>query len=331
MRKYIYCLFVFLLTACTAPTVTPNPAEIALTMLSSKVQAEATQAAVNSIFTATAQVAASTTTAQAINTEAAVAMQKRIDAQATSDQQRFDAQATQQRADIDAQATQQRIDADAREAQDRRDMEATAVQNRLNVETTQQAEATVRADSMTQVVLPLHNSWTQQAVEQEILIATNEVELSNLRVQQQQQTNTIEWALPFLIAVILAIAVVVFILRYSRAREFKNDDGDIELIVFDGDKAMKPALMAKPMLLLGTNQMPDMVPPAEQSHVTERAQMIKALSVMPAQVTPNAAGAFNKYFSQDDQKKMPVIEVLQPDQVGQQILNEIEGQVVEEG
>jgi len=307
MKKYYFVLLIFLLSACSA-TPTPNPVEISLTMIADKVKAEATQGAVNSIFTATAQVAAATYTAQAIGTQEAVTQQARVDAQATSVQARADAQATQQRLDTDARATQQRIDADATQAQARRDAQATSDQARLDLSATQEAEAIAREMAITQAVQPTHDLWTQQAVEQAIIIGTNEVELSNLSVQQQRQTNTVEWVVPFLIALLLAAAIVLFIVRWSRAREFRNEDGDIEVVVFDGNQVVKPALLAKPMLLLGTNSMPDMVSPGEQARVTERAQAIKALAVMPQQTTTNATGAFNKYFGEPKENPYEIID-----------------------
>lgn len=299
MKKYKLLLLLLFLTACSAetPVPTPDPAEVMLTMFANKVNAEATQAAVNSVFTATAQVAAATYTAQAIGTQEAVTQQARIDAQATADQQR-----------ADIQATQQRIDAVSTEAQARRDMEATAAQARLDIQTTQQAEVIATAGMMTQMVLPMHNSWTQQAVEQSIIIGTNQVELSNLEVAQQRDTNKLEWAVPFSVALLLSVAAVVFILRYSNAREFKNDDGEIDVIVFGGNKVYKPALAAKPLLLLDSNQMPDLVSPAEQAKVTERAQAVKAISVMPVQTSNNASGAFNKYFSSPQEKPYEIID-----------------------
>ncbi len=57
--------------------------------------------------------------------------------------------------------------------------------------------------------------------------------------------------------------------------------------------------------------MPQLTAPAEQSKVTERAQMIKALAVMPAQTSNSAAGAFNTYFSSSREKPYDIIDAEQ--------------------
>ena len=298
MKKYSIIFLALFLTGCiTPPVATPNPAEVGLTMFADKVNAEATQAAVNSVFTATAQMYAVTATYQAAGTQEAVTQRARLDAEATSQQKR-----------MDTQATQQRIDADATQAQARREMEAQATQARMDIESTQQAQATANAFAMTQAVAPTHNLWTQQAVEQQIVIGTNEVELSNLAVQQQRDTNTIDWALPALASIGLTITAVVYVLRYSRTREIRNDDGEVEMVIFDNIKAIKPALMAKPVLLLEAMTMPDVASPAEQARVTERAQAVQALKAMPATTTPSAAAAFNKYFSAAQEKPYDIVD-----------------------
>lgn len=312
MKKYSLIFLAIFLTGCLAtPAPTANPAEVGLTMFADKINAEATQAAVNSVFTATAQIYAVTATYQAAGTQEAVTQQARMDAQATADQDRKDAQATQQRIDADARATQQRIDADATQAQARRDAEATSAQARLDVESTQQAQGTATAFSVTQAVLPTHALWTQQAVEQQVILGTNAVELSNLEVQQQRQTNTIDWALPSLAAIGLTITAVVYVLRHSRTREIKDEDGKVQVLIFDNQTALKPGLMAKPVLELKAMNMPDLASPAEQARVTERSQMIEALAAMPAQTSNSAAGAFNTYFSSTREKPYDIIDAEQ--------------------
>lgn len=296
MKKYSIIILALFLSAC-ATTPTPNPAEIGLTMFADKVKAEATQASVNSVYTATAQVYAVTATYQAVGTQEAVTAQARQDAEATAQQERADAQATADQRRVDAQATQQRIDADATQAQARRDMEIQATQMRLDIESTQQAQATANAFMMTQAVMPTHNLWTQQAVEQQIIIGTNEVALSNLEVEQQKQTNTVEWVVPFLIAFGLAAAAVVYILRYSRAREYRDDDGNVQVILLDNEKAIRPDRFTGPVLDIKGMKMPLLAPPAEQAEVTKRAQMVDAIKAMPATTSNNAASAFNSAFT----------------------------------
>mgnify|MGYP003419049368 CR=1 FL=1 len=304
MKKYIIFFALFLTGCGTAnvstltPTATPNAGEIALSMMQSQLEANATAQQVGLQFTATAQIMAQTATAQQIVVEAGYTQQARMDAQATADQKR-----------ADAQATQMRMDAEATQARERRDQEIQATQMRLDIESTQQAQATANSFSMTQQVAPTHNFWTQQAVEQQIVIATNEVELSNLAVKQQQQTNTIEWAVPFSIALILAVAAVIYILRFSRVREFKNDNGDLEGVIVDGDTVVRMDLFPTPVLQLKDMTMPQLAAPADQRAVTERAQAIKALAAMPAQTTSNAAAAYSTYFSQNKEKPYDIVDV----------------------
>lgn len=291
----------FLLAACATPagptpfpTATPNPGEIALQMVQQQMAAEATQQVVGLQFTATAQVIGLTSTHQAVGTQEAITQQARNDAQATADQARRD-----------AQATQQRIDADATQAQARRDVEATSEQARLDLSATQQAQATSTAFGMTQMVMPTHNLWTQQAVEQEIIIATNEVELSNLAVQQQQQTNTLDWAVPMSIAIVLTLGVLAYAYGHSQVREIKNSDGDVDVIIFRNEKMISPRLMPKPMLMLGTAEMPDMTSREEQSEIVRREQGVRALAVMPVNPTAAGAAAFNSYFSIPEKREQP--------------------------
>lgn len=290
-----------LLAACATsagptprPTETPNPGEIALQMVQQQMAAEATAQVVGLQFTATAQVIGQTATVQAYATQAAITQQARFDAQATSDQAlRF------------AQATQQRIDADATQAQARRDAEATAEQARLNLYATQQAQATTTAFVMTQAVIPTHNLWTQQAVEQQIIMATNEVELSNLAVEQQQQTNILDWAVPMGIAILLTIGLLAYVWSHAQVREIKNADGDVDILIFKNQKAISPKLLPKPVLMLDSGQMPDVTNPQEQSEIVRREQGVRALAVMPVNPAGHAANAFNSYFAQPEKREQP--------------------------
>lgn len=300
MKRYLL-LLALLLTACGSgptpqgtPTPTPNPAEIALQMFQQQMGAEATQQIVGLHFTATAQVVAATVTQQAVETQAAITHQARMDAEATSAQERRD-----------AQATQQRIDAESTQAQARIDAQSTADQARLDLQATQTAEQIAREFSMTQAVLPTHNLWTQQAIEQDILLATNEVELSNLAVEQQRQTNTLDWAVPMGIAILLSLALVVYVWSHSRVREIKNDDGGIELIIFDNKHAIKPHLLPKPMLTLESGDMPDMTDKQEQSDIVRREQGIRALANMPVNPTGQGAQTFNHFFGAGEKPAQP--------------------------
>lgn len=278
-----------------------------MTMFADKINSEATQARIDSIFTATAQVYGVTATYQAVGTQEAVTQQARIDAQATSDQARMDAQATADQRRADAQATQQRIDADATQAQERRDAEATAEQARLDVESTQQAQGTAVAATMTQMVIPTNNLLDLQQKQIDIELAKNELELSNLEVEQQRDTNTVDWAAPLSFAVFFALAAAVSAFVYLQTRELKDEDGRTTVIITKG-KVIKPALFTGPLLDLKNMDMPLLAPPAEQSRVTERAQMVEALAVMPVNTSNAAAGAFNQYFGQQKEKPYDIVD-----------------------
>jgi hypothetical protein len=318
MKKILILIpLLFILAACGegqvaqgTPTPTPNPGDIALQMVQQMMAAEATQQVVGLQFTATAQVMAVTSTHQAVGTQEAITQQARMDAQATADQALRFAQATQQRLDV----------------------EATQAQAKLNLQATQQAEATSTAFVMTQAVMPTHNLWTQQAVEQQIIIATNEVELSNLAVQQQRQKNPWEWSLPMLGAVVLVIGFLLYVRNHSKVREIKNADGGVDVLILNGETMITPRLLPKPVFDIETGQMPDMTDPAQQAEIVRRDQGIRALEVMPVNPAGHAVSAFNGYFSDTtDAKKIPPVEILKPEDIGHNILEEIEGQVVEEG
>jgi hypothetical protein len=308
MKRNITILFfaTLLLTSCGEPASpltagTPTnlgPAEIAATMMQVQLAAEATQQVVSVHMSATAQVVGVTSTSQAVETQIAVTQQARIDAESTAEQERRD-----------IQATQARIDADATQAQARIDAESTAEQARLDVVSTQQAAGTATAFVITMAALPTSNSLTQIANEQNIILKNNEVELSNLAVDQQREKNTPEWVVPFLIAILAAVVGAIYVIRYSRVREVKNDDGDIELLIIDGDRAIRPALLAGPVLEMGDEfAMPLLTSSAEQAKVTERAQAISAIKSMPAQTTQQAAQTFNKYFGSNRNDMFDVID-----------------------
>lgn len=284
-------------TPAITATPSPNPGEIALNMIQQQMAAEATSQVVGLQFTATAQVMGVTATHQAVGTQEAVTQQARMDAQATADQIRRDAQATQQRIDL----------------------EATQVQARLDLSATQKAEEVQRAFMLTQAVAPTHDMWTARAVEQQIIIATNDVELSNLAVQQQQQTNTLEWAIPMGIAVLLTVGLLAYVYSQAQIRVIPNGDGDADVIIFKNERAFKPALLPKPMLILGTGEMPDMTNQAEQSEIVRREQGIKALSVMPVSPAGHGVTAFNSFFSEE--KKEQPYEIVQADALPAELID----------
>lgn len=315
--------------ACESPTPTPSAADVALTMISDQVNAQATQAKFESIAAVTQQIAAATATQQAVYVQATQLVQARVDAQATANKADANAQATSQQARQDAQATQQRMDFEATQVQARLDAEATSQQARLDLMATQQGSGTATAWAVTQAVIPLHDSWTQQAVQQEILLATNEVEMSNLKVKQQQDTNVFQWLVPMLFAIGTAIAGALWLANNSRVREVKDAEGTPQFVIIDNQKMIIPRLMPKPVLMLEDNGAPDLVDPKEQAEIVKRDQGIQALEVMPERTTDSAQEMYGGLFL-EEQKKLPTIEFVTPDKIAAGVLDDIEGQVIEE-
>jgi hypothetical protein len=291
-----------------------------MTMGAQQLDARATQARVDQVFTMTAQIYQITATAQA-----------QIYIQGTAEQARKDAVATDQQSRRDAAATQARRDVEATEVQYRRDVEATAQQYQQNVIGTGTAQQAAIWNGMTQSAVPTHAAWTQQAVEAEQTLTTNSLQLSDLQVEKQRQTNTVSWFLPYSAAIVAVIVVAVVMLRRSRVHEVKNEDtGVVEGLLLDADTLIRPQLLTGPVLKLGKDgpHVPQVSDPGEQSEVTRRAQAIEALRAMPTQQpTANATLMSNSVFSES---KKPVIEVLQPGQASRIILDELSDQVVEE-
>lgn len=325
MKRHPYLLLLFLamlLVSCGQVTPTPagvGPVDIAGTMVQYQVAAGATSNAVSIQMSATAQVIGATSTQYAYATQAAVTEQARVYAQATSDQARQD-----------AQATQARIDFEATQAQARRDAEATSQQARLDVESTTTASGMQTAFAITQTAIPPANTMTAIANNQAIALANNEVEKSNLDVEQQRQKNSVEWVTPYLIALVATVVGAIFVIRYSRVRELKNDDGDVEGFLVDGDKFIRPRLLGEPVIILDGEEVKaaPISDHAEQAEVTRRSQAVDALKNMPVNPTSQAGQTFNKFF--DQQRPRPKIEVLQDGQLPRVILDDIEDQVVQE-
>lgn len=269
-------------TPITTPTVI-SPGEVALTMISQKVNAEATQMAVNVQFTATAQVIGVTVTAQA-----------RADGLATAEQQRRDAQATAAKEQAWAVATEQQRRQDAAATQARMDAVSTAEQAERNVIGTATAQQQNYYNGMTQQVLPTHAAWTQQAVEQAQIIATNEVELSNLQVVRQQKSNLLQAFGPYTVAAIAIVVAAVVMLRYSLAREFKNEETGVIEAVFltDQKKMVRPQLLPGAVLDLSGKEptVPLLTDAANQADIVRRAQGVEAIRSIPPNTSPQVLG-----------------------------------------
>ena len=272
-----------------APQLTPtspNPAEIALTMMANEMNAKATQQMIGIQFTATAQVIEATRNVE--STQAAISI---------TEQARRDAQATDQQGRQDAQATEQRRRDDAATEQARKDAQSTAEQGRLDAINTQSAQATATWDAMTKTAVYPHATLTAIAVNQEMILATNDVEKSNLEVERQTTSNWFQAMTPYFSVIFILALVGVVLIRKSRVNEIANKEtGVVEGVVIDNKKIAKPQLMTRPLLMLEDGK-EEAVDPKEQSEVTRRAQGVEAFRVMPTQApTPMAAGMMNNLF-----------------------------------
>jgi hypothetical protein len=315
MKKFILIVFLFL-TACGSsgsypygtPTPTPNPGEIALQMMQQQMAANATAQVVGLSFSATAQVVGVTATANQLIIEGQRTEQARVDAAATSEQHRQDAQATSEQHRQDVQATQARMDADTAATQ----AAAAAAQARIDAQSTSDSLATATFTVMTLTAIPPHATLTQIAVNNAIVVSTQEVERSELSLQQQRDTNVIQWLFPIIGAIFLFVGLALYFWNQSQVRVEKNEDGDIDVIIFKNQKAFKPALFARPMLDLVTNDMPLLTDANTQNEVTRREQAIRALAAMPVHPTGNGTNAFNDVFS-TSQKREDAFEIIEGD------------------
>ena len=288
MRKIILLTFLFL-TSCAGaatplpipPTPTPNAGEIALQMMQSQMEANATSQAVGLQFTATAQVIAAT---------------------ATANQMIFNGQQTEQaRRDEVATAEQAQMNAEATAIQKRNEIAAT--QQRLDIESTQSSNATATFVVLTLSAVPTSAALTQIANEQNIALSNNEIEQSNLAVEQQRQKNTVEWAAPFIIAFMAALVGAVFVIRYSRTREIRDEDGGVQVLILDNKNVISPKLLAGPVLDVEEMKMPQLVSGTEQREVTMRAQTIEALKSIPVDPSRNGKMLFDDVFGTKKQEE----------------------------
>jgi hypothetical protein len=271
----------------TLPTATPGAdgvIDVAGTMAMAQMNANAAQQAVGISYTATSQVIMVTVTAQAREDGLATAEQQRRDAAATAAKEQAWAVATDQQHRQDVAATQARIDADATAQQAERNMIGTAT-----------AQQQTFYNNMTMAVQPTHAIWTQQAVVVAQALATNEVALSNLEVEQQSQKNTPEWVIPLLIAIAATVAGVFYLVRHSFVREIRNPEtGVVEAVIFNNSQVVKPALVTGPVLTVGkVISLPLLADP----EVMRREQLVQALHAMPTQApTPMAQGLMQGVF-----------------------------------
>jgi len=308
MKNNFAFLFLFLfLSACAStpvemiatPTQTPNPGEIALNMIQQQMAAEATSQILGLQFTATAEVIGITATSQAVGTAEAIAQQVRIDAQATSDQARRDAQATQQRKDSDA-ATEQAY----------KDAKLSTEQAVIALQQTQSADATATFTSMTLTAIPPHATLTQIYVDNQIVLATQDVERAALALKQARDTNVITWLVPLLIALVATGAGLLWVIRESRWHVIKNDDGDVEGFGHD-EKFIVPKLLPGPVLNLRTSDMPQLTGSTNQAEIVRNEQKIRALLAIPNNPTESGKAAFNQFFG--DVKNEDPFEIIEGD------------------
>lgn len=307
MKKNIFVLLcVLVLTACggsdatytATATPTPNAGEIALSMMQKQLEAQATAQAVGLQFTATAAVAGTTATAQQVIVESGWTQQARVDAEATAQQARMDAEATAQQNRENAEATAQQRRADA-----------AATQQRMDMEGTQSAQATALWDAITMTAMPPAATMTQIAYVQNIALANNEIEKSNLEVEKARQTNTVDWVIKYSVVLMAAIVGALFVIRYSRTREVRDEDGGVQVLVLDNNKVISPKLLAGPVLEVDSMTMPELVNRDEQREVVKRAQTIEALKAIPTEPSKNAMPLFADVFGA--QKKEDPFEIVE--------------------
>lgn len=175
--------------------------------------------------------------------------------------------------------------------------------------------------------LPTAQALTQIANEQVITLKDNEVEKSRQEIAELRATTFQRNVLPYIVVVALLGGALLWMIRRSRWTVIKNDDGDVEGFGHD-ETFIRPSLMPGPVLDLKAQTIPLLTDSANQSEIVKRDQALRALANMPVNPTSSGVQAFNDMFS--GQKALPVVEVIQPDQVSE-ILEEIEGQVMEEG
>lgn len=295
MKRIIPFLFVtmFVLAACgggaesyaTPTSGAENVIDVAGTMAMVQMNANATEQALGIAYTATQQAVVVTLNAQATQ----VAAQ-------TTEQARRDAIATDNRMRQDAAATQARLDAVSTAEQGERYAIGSATAQMGNIYA-----------AATQTAWPIHAAWTQQAVIIDQALATNQVALSNLEVEQQREKNTPEWFIPLLIAVAATAAGVFYLVRHSYVREIRNPDtGAVEGIIFNNRQVVVPQLLTGPVLNVG--KVID-VPLLADPEVMRREQMIRALQAMPTQnPTPMASGMMQNVFGGQPASRFEVLD-----------------------
>lgn len=290
MKKFAFfflpCIFLFVSLACasevqTSQTPDAGYVDVMATMAMQQLDAKATEQAVGISYTGTAQVSISTANAQGTQMAVAATAQERKDAQATEARARQDAVATEQQRRADIAATQARNDAIS-----------TAEMQQRQVSWTATAEIQNIWNQATMTAWPVHNAWTQQAVIIDQQMATAQVAMKELEVEQQRQKNTPEWVIPLLIAITVTGAGVLYLIRYSRVREFKNDYGQTETVLLDNANLYHLSLLPAPAIVgadTTTPTMPFFTDAENQAEIVRRAQGIRALAAMPQSVTTKDA------------------------------------------
>lgn len=290
------------LAACVSemkPTATPaaiSPGEVALTMVSQRVNAEATQMAVNVQFTATAQIVGATATAQAY-----------IYAQATAEQARRDAMATEQQRRQDAAATEQRRRDDIAATQAVQNAIATAEQQQREVQWTATAQQSAVWNAMTQTAIPIHSAWTQQAVVMQQAKERNDLELSTLEVERQRKSNLLQAYTPYVIAFLAMIIGALIADRWSRTREIKDEDGNLEGVIVDGE-FIRPSLLPGAMLDLANKSVPQLTDPENEKEIKRREQAIQMMRSIPTQPPMKAATSlYNNIFASENAQPFRIL------------------------
>jgi hypothetical protein len=331
MKKYYWVLLLILATlACgsgqtnpvVTPTATPNPGEIALQMMQQQMSANATEQSVGLQFTATAQVQGVTATQEMLMAQAAWTEQALQFAAATESQRRADVRATQQKLDIEASATHEVFMA-----------YQAATERSFFVTGTAALIGTQTAYPQTMVAQSIHATQTEQAwqttatMDAAYGVAQATAAFANAQsvefaVQRERVTNMTRAWVPWM-GFIIALGVLSVIgFRASRIRVIQKDAfGAMPGLLVDGVVTDMDNGTTMQKLSDGKIEWTQM-----NEKVTERNQKVQLVRALPAG-RPEVA---EKVFNFNEERRAPVIEVIEPGTMSRSMLNDIQDQVVEE-
>jgi hypothetical protein len=330
MKKYYWVFLLILLTACgsggtnpvVTPTATPNPGEIALQMMQQQMAANATEQSVGLQFTATAQVQGVTATQEMLMAQAAWTEQALQFAAATESQRRADVRATQQKLDIEASATHEVFM--AYQAATERSFFVTGTAALIGTQTAYPQTAVAQSIHATQTEQAWQTTATMDAaygVAQATAAFAN-AQSVEFAVQRERVTNMTRAWVPWM-GFIIALGVLSVIgIRASRMRVIPKDAfGAMPGLLVDGVVTDMDNGTTMQKLSDGKIEWTQM-----NEKVTERNQKVQLVRALPAG-RPEIA---DKVFNFNEERRAPVIEVIEPGTMSRSMLNDIQDQVVEE-